>query len=96
LERFSSTQKSGNARAHLTESIEDAIEDDEEWEDGLNWPESSAEDETQEAPEEEAESHSLLSTDLVHEESANDTTREIEAVDHSSVSDVSNKCIVRV
>ena len=44
-------------------------------------------------PEEESQSHSLLTADLVHEQATYQTTRQIEAVDDSPVTDVLDETV---
>jgi hypothetical protein len=83
-------QKGRHARPHLAEGVEDAVENDEEGEDGLNGPEGAANDESHDGPAEEAKGHGLLSTDAVHQDTADDAARQVEAVDDSLDEDVRN------
>ena len=65
-ERFRGREESGYPRAHFSEGIEGAVEDDEEGEDSLDGPERAAEDEAEDAPAEEAEGHCLFAAYAVH------------------------------
>ena len=95
-EGLGSAQESGDTGAHLAKGVEDAVQDDEEREDGLDGPDSAAQDEAQETPEEEAEGHGLLAANPVHEEAADDAAWEVEAVDHRAIADVLHQGVVGV
>lgn len=95
-EGFRSAKEGRDTRAHLAESVENAVEDDKEREDGLDRSNRAAQDEAKESPEEEAERHGLLAADLVHEESADDAAGKVEAVHDGSVADVLDEGVVWV
>ena len=95
-ERLGGAEEGGDAGAHLTQGVEDTVHDDEQREHALDGPECAAEDEAEDAPEEEAERHCLLTADLVHEETAHDAAREVEAVDHCAVADVLDERVVGI
>lgn len=94
---FRATQLVGTyARAHLSQRIEDAIEHDKQRENGLDGTEGATNDEAQDRPQEETQSHRLLAADPVHEEAADEAAGEVEAVDDSAEPDVLCNCIVRI
>lgn len=51
-------------------------------------PESATEDEAPDRPEEETKRHGLFPANSVHEQTANDTSWQVEAVDNSAIADV--------
>jgi hypothetical protein len=83
-------------RTHLSERVEDAVENYKQRENTLNRLQGTSDDETKNSPEEKAESHGLLAADSVHEQSANDGTREVETVHNSAVANVLNQGVVGV
>jgi hypothetical protein len=84
-EGLRSTEKGRDAGAHLTEGVEDAVEDNEEGKDALDGSQSAPDDKSHNGPAEETESHSLLTPDAVHKEPANDAAGEVETVNHGLV-----------
>ena len=81
-EGLRSAQECGDARAHLSKSVEDTVQDDEEREDSLDGAQSTTDDETEKGPQEEAQSHSLLASNAVHEQTTDNAAGEVEAVDN--------------
>ena len=81
-ERLGRAEESRDAGAHLAEGVEDAVQDDEEREDGLDGVQGAADDEAHDGPAEEAEGHGLLAADAVHKKTADDTAGEVETVDY--------------
>ncbi len=75
---LSRAEECSYAGTHLAEGVEDAVQDDEEWEDGLDWVQRTAEDEAKDRPACEAEAHGLFAADAVHEEAADETAGEVE------------------
>ena len=65
-EALGGAEEGRDAGAHFAEGVEDAVEDDEEREDGLDGVQGAANDEAHYRPAEEAEGHGLFSANAVH------------------------------
>jgi hypothetical protein len=78
---------------HFAKALEDAVEDNKEGEDTLDWLQSAADDEAQDTPEQETKGHGLLAADAVHEEATDQRAGEVEAVDDGAVSDVLDEAV---
>jgi hypothetical protein len=89
-------EEGSHTRPHLTQGIEDAVEDNEEREDGLNRSECSTEDKSEDAPEKEAQGHRLLATNAVHEKAADNATREVEAIHDSTIANILDDSVVGI
>ena len=83
-------------RTHFAESVEDSVQHDEEGEDTLDGLQGTSNDEAKDGPEEEAEGHSLLAANAVHEKTTDQGTGEVEAVDDGAETDVLHKSVVGV
>lgn len=84
------------SRTHFAKAVEKSVEHNEKREDALDWTKGTSDDETEDRPTEEAHGHGLLATDAVHEDTSDNTTREVEAVDNSPESDVLDEGIVGI
>jgi hypothetical protein len=81
---------------HLTQPVEDPIQDYEEWQNLHYGEDSTADDEAEDGPQDESESHGLPAADFVHQQSSEDAAREIENVDGSTEADSLNQLALRV
>lgn len=82
--------------AHFRNCIENTVHDDEEREDGFQWIQSATNDEPHERPENETQSHRLFASNLVHEVTAKKATRQVEAVENSSIPNGLHKTVAGV
>lgn len=80
-ERFRGAEKRRDTRAHLPESLENSIHDNEQGEDPLNRSERAAQDEPPESPEQEAECHRLFPANAIHQKTSKQTAGKIKTVD---------------
>lgn len=81
---------------HFSEGVEDAVENDEEGEDGEDLVQGAADDESENRPQDEAQRHGLLAANLVHEEAANQSPRDVEQVEHGAVANILHQRVVGV
>jgi hypothetical protein len=89
-------EESCHAGAHLAQSVEDAIQDNKKRKNCLDRANGAAEDEPEDGPEEEAQSHGLLAANPVHEEPPYDAAGEIKAVDDSAIANILDESVVWV
>lgn len=82
--------------AHLSKSVEDSVQDDKEREYTRDGVESASNDEGKDRPEEETQCHSLFAANLVHEKTANESSRKVKAVENSTIADVLDEGVVGV
>lgn len=83
-------------RSHLSDSVENSIQDDEERKDGEKRVEGTADDESHNGPQNEAKRHGLLASNLVHEKATKKAARQVETVEQRSVAHGLNKTVTGV
>lgn len=83
-------------RAHLSQCVEDAIQHDEQRKHGLDRRKRTTNDEAENRPSEKTQSHSLSATNAIHEKPSNDATREVEAVNNCTETDVLLKSVLGI
>jgi hypothetical protein len=79
---------------HLAKALEDAVENNKEGENTLDRLKSATDNEAQDTPEQETKSHGLLAADAVHQETADQRARKVEAVDNGSEPNVLDQAVV--
>ena len=80
-----------HTRAHLTQPVENSIQNDEERQDLHDGKDRAADDKSEDRPQDESDSHRLSPADFVHQESAENAAREIERVDGGAETDRLNQ-----
>lgn len=84
------------AWTHLSKSVEDSVQDDKEREYTRDGVESASNNEGKDRPEEETQCHGLLATNLVHEKTANESSRKAKAVENRAIANVLDEGVVGV
>lgn len=82
--------------SHFSKGVEDSVQNDKEREYTRDGVESASNDESKNRPEEETQCHGLLATNLVHEKTANKSSRKVKAVENSAIADVLDEGVVGV
>lgn len=81
---------------HLTERVEDSVQDDEQGKDFLQRVDCSTNDESHDGPENKAQGHGLFTANLVHEDTAKKAAGEIETVQNRSITNSLREGVVGV